>query len=130
MSAHPTTHNRTASTAVIGSVEWEEMPVMAHVVLRRHLPTASFAIADELVREAHARLRSEPRTAPVWTETMPAIFDPLIPSAPLAGALRMRVGTSLRDVYRLGWRRFHERAILRNAAARLRTRAGAGHPAP
>jgi hypothetical protein len=84
MSAHPTTHTRTASTAAIGSVEWEEMPVMAHVVLRRHLPTASFAIADELVREAHARLRSEPRTAPVWTETMPAIFDPLIPSAPLA----------------------------------------------
>jgi hypothetical protein len=70
--------------APAGSVEWEELPALPHVVLRRHVPQASYAIASEMVREAQARLREAPRAAPVWTETLPAIFDPLQPSAPLA----------------------------------------------
>jgi hypothetical protein len=67
-----------------GSVEWEELPALSNVVLRRHVPQASYAIAGELVREAQARLQSQPAATPVWTETMPAILDPLMPSAPLA----------------------------------------------
>jgi hypothetical protein len=70
--------------AAAGSVEWEELPTLPHVVLRRHVPHASYAIAHEMVREAQARLREAPSVTPVWTETMPAIFDPLVPSAPLA----------------------------------------------
>jgi hypothetical protein len=67
-----------------GGVEWEELPSLPHVVLRRHVPRASYAIADEMVRQAQARLAEAPRVAPVWTETLPAIFDPLQTSAPLA----------------------------------------------
>jgi hypothetical protein len=73
--------------AAAGSVEWEELPTLPHVVLRRHVPHASYAIAHDMVREAQARLREGPSLAPVgpvWTETLPAIFDPLVPSAPLA----------------------------------------------
>jgi hypothetical protein len=66
------------------SVEWEELPALPHLTLRRQVPQASYAIADQMVREAQARLREAPPSAPVWTETMPAIFDPLQPSAPLA----------------------------------------------
>ncbi len=83
----PTTHafalHGDARTAA-GSVEWEELPTLPHVVLRRHVPQASYAIATEMVREAQARLREAPPAAPVWTETLPAIFDPLQASAPLA----------------------------------------------
>jgi hypothetical protein len=70
--------------AGIATVEWEELPSLPSVLLRRHVPQASYAIASELVQQAQARLHSAPPTAPVWTETMPAIFDPLLPSAPLA----------------------------------------------
>jgi hypothetical protein len=69
---------------VRGGLEWEELPALPATLLRRHVPQASYAIASELVHQAQARLRSEPPSAPVWTETMPAIFDPLLPSAPLA----------------------------------------------
>ena len=68
------------SPASPANVEWEELPSLPGVLLRRHVPQASYAIADELVQQARARLHS----APVWVETMPAIFDPLLPSAPLA----------------------------------------------
>lgn len=67
-----------------GSVEWEDLPALPQLVLRRHVPHASYAIATEMVREAQARLREAPPVAPVWTETLPAVFDPLVPSAPLA----------------------------------------------
>lgn len=66
------------------SVEWEELPALQHAVLRRHVPHASYQIAHDLVREARARIDSLPGAGgPVWTETMPAGLDPLIPSAPL-----------------------------------------------
>ena len=80
---HPLTHC-TASRASAASVEWEELPSLPSVRLRCQVPQASYAIASELVKQAQARLRHEPSGAPVWTETMPAIFDPLLPSAPLA----------------------------------------------
>jgi hypothetical protein len=64
--------------------EWEDLPSLSGVVLRRHVPKASYEIAAQLVEQAHARLRSEPATAPVWVETMPAALDPLTPSDPLA----------------------------------------------
>lgn len=67
-----------------GGFEWEDLPSLTGVVLRRHVPPASYALAAEFVEQARERLRSEPPSAPVWTETMPAILDPLIPSAPLA----------------------------------------------
>lgn len=80
---HP--QNRSlASRAGNASVEWEELPSLPGVLLRRHVPQASYAIASELVQQARARLHSAPACAPVWIETMPAIFDPLLPSAPLA----------------------------------------------
>jgi hypothetical protein len=69
--------------AARASVEWEELPSLPGVLLRRHVPQASYAIANELVQQAQARLRSAPTVGPVWTETLPAIFDPLQPSAPL-----------------------------------------------
>jgi hypothetical protein len=81
MSAHHPMNPRHTSPA---SVEWEELPSLPGVLLRREVPQASYAIANELVQQAQARLRSEPSRAPVWVETMPAIFDPLLPSAPLA----------------------------------------------
>jgi hypothetical protein len=65
-------------------IEWEELPSLSQVVLRRHVPQGSYAIAANLVDEARARLRAEPSTGPVWVETMPAGLDPLQPSAPLA----------------------------------------------
>ena len=67
-----------------GSVEWEELPALPHVVLRRHVPHASYAIATELVREAQGKLREGLPGVPVWVQTLPAIFDPLLASAPLA----------------------------------------------
>ena len=75
---------RIASRAGTASVEWEELPSLPSVLLRRQVPQASYAIATELVQQAQARLRSAPTVTPVWTETMPAILDPLTPSAPLA----------------------------------------------
>jgi hypothetical protein len=65
-------------------IEWEELPSLSQVVLRRHVPQGSYEIAATLVEEARARLRSEPPTQPVWVETMPAVLDPLQPSGPLA----------------------------------------------
>lgn len=79
-----TRHPLTPSPASRSSVEWEELPSLPGVLLRREVPQASYAIANEFVQQAQARLRSAPTVAPVWTETMPAIFDPLTPSAPLA----------------------------------------------
>ena len=63
--------------------EWEELPSLAGVVLRRRVPSGSYTLAAELVAEARTRLRSEPSFAPVWVETKPGELDPLIPSAPL-----------------------------------------------
>jgi hypothetical protein len=80
---HPLS-TRTATRAANASVEWEELPSLPGVLLRRHVPQASYVIASELVHQARARLHSAPTSAPVWIETMPAIFDPLVPSAPLA----------------------------------------------
>lgn len=80
---HPLNPSPT-SRASVASVEWEELPSLPGVMLRRHVPQASYVIASELVQQARARLRSAPTVAPVWIETMPAIFDPLLPSAPLA----------------------------------------------
>lgn len=79
-----TRHPLSPRAALPTSVEWEELPSLPGVLLRRHVPQASYAIANELVQQAQARLRSAPTVAPVWIETMPAIFDPLQPSAPLA----------------------------------------------
>ncbi len=102
------------------------LSVSKHVLRKSrdgHSPEHSAASGDR-VRRQQRELRSGD------TRNRCARRGGCFPSAPLAGALRVRVGISLRDVYRLGWRRLHERAILRDAAARLRTRAGAGHPAP
>lgn len=66
------------------SIEWEELPSLTGVVLRRHVPQGSYAIAATLVDEARTRLRSAPAAAPVWLETLPAVLDPLQPSGPLA----------------------------------------------
>jgi hypothetical protein len=63
--------------------EWEELPSLSNVVLRRHVPAGSYSLAAELVSEARARMRSEPSVAPVWLETAPGALDPLIPSGPL-----------------------------------------------
>lgn len=76
---------RTPTRAPEGGFEWEDLPSLSgEVVLRRHVPQSSHVIAQQLVEEARARLRSEPPAAPVWVETMPSILDPLIPSDPLA----------------------------------------------
>jgi hypothetical protein len=64
--------------------EWEELPSLSDVVLRRHIPQGSHALAAGFVEQAREQRRSEPPTGPVWVETMPSVFDPLIPSAPLA----------------------------------------------
>lgn len=63
--------------------EWEELPSLAGVVLRRHVPNGSYTLAAELVADARSRLRSEPPSAPAWVETKPAALDPLQPSEPL-----------------------------------------------
>jgi hypothetical protein len=75
---------RTPRPTPEGGFEWEDLPSLAGVVLRRHVPQASYALAAEFVQQARERLRSEPPLVPVWTETMPSVLDPLIPSAPLA----------------------------------------------
>ena len=64
--------------------EWEELPSLTDVVLRRHVPQASYVMAAEFVHQARDRLRSEPPVAPAWIETMPSVLDPLMPSEPLA----------------------------------------------
>jgi hypothetical protein len=74
---------RTAAAAE-GSYDWEELPSLGPLVLRRHVPQDSFAMAADFVAQARERLRSEPPVAPAWVHTMPAVLDPLIPSAPLA----------------------------------------------
>jgi hypothetical protein len=79
-----TRNPQTPHSASRASVEWEELPSLPGVLLRREVPQASYAMANEFVQQAQARLRSAHTVAPVWTETMPAIFDPLTPSAPLA----------------------------------------------
>lgn len=76
--------HRDPHTGDAGALEWEELPSLSGVVLRRHVPPASYAIAAGLVEDARARLRSELSHAPVWVETRPALLDPLRPSAPLA----------------------------------------------
>jgi hypothetical protein len=84
MNAQHPLRSSMATRAGVASVEWEELPSLPSVLLRRHVPQASYAIASELVQQAQARLHNAPPATPVWTETMPAIFDPLLPSAPLA----------------------------------------------
>jgi len=63
--------------------EWEELPSLSSVVLRRHVPNGSYTLAAELVADARSRMRSEPAASPVWVETRPAALDPLQPSGPL-----------------------------------------------
>jgi hypothetical protein len=63
--------------------EWEELPSLSNVLLRRHVPAGSYSLAAEMVAEAQSRLRSEPSFAPAWIETRPADLDSPIPSAPL-----------------------------------------------
>ncbi len=74
---------RTPQPAPEGGFEWEDLPSLTGVVLRRHVPLGSYTLAAELVQEARERLRSEPPSAPVWVETMPSVLDPLTPSGPL-----------------------------------------------
>jgi hypothetical protein len=75
---------RTAQPAPEGGFEWEDLPSLTGVVLRRHVPQGSYQIASDLVEEANSRLRSAPPSTPVWVETMPSVLDPLTPSGPLA----------------------------------------------
>ena len=63
--------------------EWEELPSLANVVLRRHVPSGSYTLAAMLVAEARTRLGNEPSVSPVWLETAPSALDPLMPSGPL-----------------------------------------------
>ena len=63
--------------------EWEELPSLSNVVLRRHVPAGSYGLAAKLVADARSRLRSLPSVSPVWMETAPAALDPLQPSEPL-----------------------------------------------
>ena len=67
----------------VTAFEWEELPSLAGVVLRRHVPTGSYTLAAELVAQARTRLHSAPPVAPAWVETKPASLDPLIASEPL-----------------------------------------------
>lgn len=82
-----TPHALRSSPVPEAGFEWEELPLTG-AVLRRHVPQGSYAIAADFVREAQAQSRqtlpSQPPATPVWTETLPAIFDPLQPSGPLA----------------------------------------------
>lgn len=66
-------------------LEWEELPSLVNVVLRRHVPQGSYTLAASLVSQARSRLglRSAPHAAPVWEETRPAPFEPSYPSTPL-----------------------------------------------
>lgn len=79
-------HNlfRSATPVPEGGFEWEDLPSLTGVVLRRHLPAGSYELASEFVADARERLRSEPPAAPVWVETVPGLLDPLMPSEPLA----------------------------------------------
>ena len=72
-----------ASRNPVEPFEWEELPSLSNVILRRHVPTGSYTLAAELVAEARARLRNMPTVAPVWQETAPAALDPLQASGPL-----------------------------------------------
>lgn len=65
-------------------IEWEELPSLSNVVLRRNVPQGSYALASQFVGEARARLADEPFGGPVWVETTPSELDPLQPSLPLA----------------------------------------------
>lgn len=79
-----TPHLHRPSPAAEAGIEWEELPSLSQVVLRRHVPQGSYAIAATLVDEARARLRAAPSTGPVWVETLPAELDPAPTSQPLA----------------------------------------------
>ena len=63
--------------------EWEELPSLSSVVIRRHVPSGAYTLAAELMAEARTRLRNEPSVSPVWLETAPSAFDPMTPSGPL-----------------------------------------------
>lgn len=63
--------------------EWEELPSLSNVVVRRNVPSGSYTLAAELMAEARTRLRNEPSVSSVWLETAPAALDPLVPSGPL-----------------------------------------------
>lgn len=64
-------------------LEWEELPSLAGVALRRNVPNESYTLAAEMVAQARTRLRSAPSFSPAWVETKPAELHPLSPSAPL-----------------------------------------------
>ena len=63
--------------------EWEELPSLSNVLLRRRVPTGSNTLASELVAQARRHLDNEHAFAPVWADTRPCAFDPLLPSEPL-----------------------------------------------
>lgn len=65
-------------------IEWEELPSLSNVVLRRNVPQGSYAIASQFVDEARARMAEDSFGGPVWVETKPSELDPLQPSLPLA----------------------------------------------
>ena len=75
-------HSRPSRNAP-GHLEWEELPSLSNVILRRHVPSGSFTLAAELVADARTRLRSEPSVSPVWMETRPSELDPPLSSGPL-----------------------------------------------
>lgn len=80
----PVHHLLRTHPAAEGSYDWEELPSLGPLVLRRDVPHDSFAMAAGFVEQARERLRIDPPVAPAWVHTMPAVLDPLIPSAPLA----------------------------------------------
>lgn len=82
MIAHPY-DERSANRNPAEPFEWEELPSLTDVVLRRHVPAGSYTLARDLVADARSRLRCAPSAAPVWVDTAPAALDPLQPSAPL-----------------------------------------------
>ena len=45
--------------------EWEELPSLGDVVLRRHVAAGSYTIAADLMEKATERFRSGPPFAPV-----------------------------------------------------------------
>ena len=63
--------------------EWEELPSLNDVVVRRHLPPGSYTLAAGMVADARARLRDGLPIGPVWADTAPAALDPLQASEPL-----------------------------------------------
>jgi hypothetical protein len=73
--------------------EWEELPSLSNVVLRRHVAPGSYALAAELVADARSRLRSGPPMVPVWIDTALADLDPPQPSAPLRDTALAGVAT-------------------------------------